>query len=113
MALMSVIAGFGIVFLYEINAGMIYFKGYANGPSWYIGHIFLIILTLLVFTLSTLLFRMTFLFFKTFSSQNLSVELAKNNLQISGLFSTYFIILCLLITEPMIKFIDVIVDLNY
>jgi hypothetical protein len=104
---------FGILFFYELGTGIQYFKNYVNGPKWYAGYLLFAILTILCFAVSSILFRLTFLFFRSLSNVNLQVELAKNNLHLAGLVSVYFIVLSFLITEPMMRLVDVLIHLQY
>lgn len=106
----SVLFGFGLTLYHfsDIATNAMYF--YASKGSIFNGIWYWILFSLFAFVFSIGMFYFTFYLIGLLTQENEKAELSKNNFYIAALHSIVFLILCLMVSKPLVDFANTMVD---
>jgi hypothetical protein len=88
-----------------ITIGIMNFENALHTDNLIKFSLYLPVLALLSFVFSILLFQITVYTMKMIRTENVKIELIKNNYLICGIQSVIFIVLCLITSEPIVYFV--------
>jgi hypothetical protein len=88
-----------------ITIGIMNFENALHTDNLIKFSLYLPVLALLSFVFSILLFQITVYTMKMTRTENVKIELIKNNYLICGIQSVFFLVLCLITSEPMVYFV--------